>query len=59
MYSNTNYQDELIDLYIKEYFKIPLDKVKILKDSENENNNKDDENIEMADEEKKIKKKIL
>ena len=59
MYSNTNYQDELIDLYIKEYFKISLDKIKILKESENKNNNKDDENIEMADEEKKDKKENI
>ena len=59
MYSNTNYQDELIDLYIKEYFKIPLDKIKILKESENKNNNKDDENIEMADKEKKDKKENI
>ena len=59
MYSNTNYQDELIDLYIKEYFKISLDKIKILKELENKNNNKDDENIDMADEEKKDKKENI
>ncbi len=59
MYSNNNYQDELNNLYIKEYFKITLNKIKILKELENKNNNKDDENIEMADEEKKDKKENI
>ena len=31
--STTNYQDELIDIYIKDYFKIPLDKIKSIKES--------------------------
>ena len=48
MYSNTNYQDELIDLYIKEYLAIPLEKIKLIKESENKNNkNEDNEDIEM------------
>ena len=54
MYSNTNYQDKLIDLYIKDYFKIPLEKIKLLKESEVSNDkeeiNKEDD-IEMKDEE--------
>ena len=54
MYSNTNYQDELINLYIKDYFKIPLDKIKLLKESDIKENNKNkDDNIEMKEEEKK------
>ena len=56
-FSNSNYQDELIDLYIKEYFKIPIDKIKLIKETENKNNKKEneenEENIEMKDEEKK------
>ena len=57
MYSNTNYQDELIDLYIKEYFKIPLEKIKTIKEWENKmNKNENDEDVEMKDEEKKEKK---
>ena len=59
-YSTTNYQDELIDLYIKDYFKIPLEKIKLIKkieDEKNKNNIKDDkknvddndEDIEMED----------
>ena len=56
MYSNTNYQDELIDLYIKEYFKIPLEKIKIIKESEFNNKKEDNEDIEMKDEEKKENK---
>ena len=56
MYSNTNYQDELIDLYIKEYFKIPLEKIKIIKESEVNNKKEDNEDIEMKDEEKKENK---
>ena len=48
MYSNTNYQDELIDLYIKEYLAIPLEKIKLIKESENKNNkNENNEDIEM------------
>ena len=54
MYSNTNYQDKLIDIYIKDYFKIPLEKIKLIKESEisskKENTDKDDD-IEMKDEE--------
>ena len=58
-YSTTNYQDELIDIYIKDYFKIPLDKIKLIKESEEKNdkkeknNNKEDdedEDVEMKDE---------
>ena len=49
MYSNTNYQNELIDLYIKEYFKIPLEKIKIIRETDNED-------IEMKNEEKKENK---
>ena len=56
MYSNTNYQDELIDLYIKEYFKIPLEKIKIIKESEVNNKKEDNEDIEMKNEEKKENK---
>ena len=56
MYSNTNYQDELIDLYIKEYFKIPLEKLKIIKESEVNNKKEDNEDIEMKDEENKENK---
>ena len=56
MYSNTNYQDELIDLYIKEYFKIPLEKIKIIKESEFNNKKEDNEDIEMKDEENKENK---
>ena len=56
MYSNTNYQDELIDLYIKEYFKIPLEKLKIIKESEVNNKKEDNEDIEMKNEEKKENK---
>ena len=56
MYSNTNYQDELIDLYIKEYFKIPLEKIKIIRESEVNNKKEDNEDIEMKDEEKKENK---
>ena len=56
MYSNTNYQDELIDLYIKEYFKIPLEKIKIIKESEVNNKKEDNEDIEMKDEENKENK---
>ena len=56
-FSNSNYQDELIDLYIKEYFKIPIEKIKLIKETENKNNKKEnedeDEDIEMKDEEKK------
>ena len=59
-YSTTNYQDELIDLYIKDYFKIPLEKIKLIKeieDEKNKNNIKDDkkneddndEDVEMED----------
>ena len=59
-FSNSNYQDELIDLYIKEYFKIPIDKIKLIKETENKNNKKEneenEEDIEMKDEEKKEKK---
>ena len=53
MYSNTNYQDKLIDLYIKDYFKIPLEKIKLLKDSEISNDKEEkngEEDIEMKDE---------
>ena len=56
MYSNTNYQDELIDLYIKEYFKIPLEKIKIIRETEVNNKKEDNEDIEMKDEEKKENK---
>ena len=56
MYSNTNYQDELIDLYIKEYFKIPLEKIKLIKESEVNNKKEDNEDVEMKDEEKKENK---
>ena len=56
-FSNSNYQDELIDLYIKEYFKIPIEKIKLIKETENKNNKKEneekEEDIEMKDEEKK------
>lgn len=59
-FSNSNYQDELIDLYIKEYFKIPIEKIKLIKETENKNNKKEneekDEDIEMKNEEKKEKK---
>ena len=55
-YSNTNYQDELIDLYIKEYFKIPLEKIKIIRETEVNNKKEDNEDIEMKDEEKKENK---
>ena len=55
MYSNTNYQDELIDLYIKECFKIPLDKIKLIKESEL-NKKENDEDVEMKDENKKENK---
>ena len=54
MYSNTNYQDKLIDLYIKDYFKIPLEKIKLLKESEinSEKEEKNgEEDIEMKNEE--------
>ena len=51
MYSNTNYQDELIDLYIKEYFKIPLEKIKLIKEYNKKEEN--DDNVEMENEEKK------
>ena len=54
MYSNTNYQDKLIDIYIKDYFKIPLEKIKLIKESEisskKENTDKEDD-IEMKDKE--------
>ena len=61
-YSTSNYQDELVDLYIKDYFKIPLEKIKLLKDIKNEQtktNKEDDKNEdeEMDDEEKNKKKK--
>ena len=63
-YSTTNYQDELIDLYIKDYFKIPIEKIKLIKEAEeeknknnkkNDNKNKDDDNedVEMEDEKNK------
>ena len=55
MYSNTNYQYELIDLYIKECFKIPLDKIKLIKESEL-NKKENDEDVEMKDENKKENK---
>ena len=55
MYSNTNYQDELIDLYIKECFKIPLDKIKLIKESEL-NKKENDEDVVMKDENKKENK---
>jgi pumilio family protein 6 len=55
MYSNNNYQDELIDLYIKECFKIPLDKIKLIKESEL-NKKENDEDVEMKDENKKENK---
>ena len=54
MYSNTNYQDKLIDLYIKDYFKIPLEKIKLLKESEISNDKEEkngEDDIEMKDEE--------
>ena len=41
-YSNNNYQDELIDLYIKDYFKIPIEKLKQIKELEKAKN-KDEE----------------
>ena len=56
-YSTTNYQDELIDIYIKDYFKIPLDKIKSIKESLEEkkekkkDDNDDDEDVEMKNEE--------
>ena len=53
-YSTTNYQDELIDLYINDYFKIPLDKLKIIKEAEKKNN---DEDVEMEDNKDKKTKK--
>ena len=63
-YSNQNYQDELIDLYIKDYFKIPLDKLKIIKESEKKNNDEnknegegEDEDIEMENTKDKKQKK--
>ena len=63
-YSNQNYQDELIDLYIKDYFKIPLDKLKIIKESEKKNNDENknegedkDEDIEMENTKDKKQKK--
>ena len=63
MYSNTNYQDELIDLYIKEYFKIPLEKIKLIKEAENLNKDKNDEDkdedIKMKDEENEKKDNII
>ena len=63
MYSNTNYQDELIDLYIKEYFKIPLEKIKLIKEAENLNKDKDDEekdeDIKMKEEENEKKDNII
>ena len=31
-YNTINYQDELIDIYIKDYFKIPLEKIKAIKE---------------------------
>ena len=63
-YSTINYQDELIDLYIKDYFKIPIEKIKLIKEAEeeknknnkkNDNKNKDDDNedVEMEDEKNK------
>ena len=61
-YSTTVYQDSLIDLYIKDYFKIPLDKLKLLKEKEKEKNNENnkendnDEDIEMEDTKEKNKK---
>ena len=52
--STSNYHEQLIDLYIKDYFKIPFDKIKLLKEVENEKNtteNKnDDEDVEMKNE---------
>ena len=56
-YSNQNYQDELIDLYIKDYFKIPLEKLKLIKESENNENKNDNEDVEMEDNNDKKKKK--
>ena len=64
-YSTTNYQDELIDLYTKDYFKIPIEKIKLIKESQNVEtkiNNKNEEseneeNIEMKDDNKDNKNK--
>ena len=62
-YSTANYQDELIDLYIKDYFKIPIEKIKLIKESQNvetKNNNKtNEENVEMEDEIEKDKNKKI
>jgi pumilio family protein 6 len=56
-YSNQNYQDELIDLYIKDYFKIPLEKLKLIKESENNEKKNDNNDVEMEDNKDKKKKK--
>ena len=47
-FSTSSYIDKLIDYYIKDYFKIPMDKIKKLS-SENEINN-ENEDIEMKNE---------
>ena len=54
-YSTTNYQDELIDLYIKDYFKIPIEKLKKIKEEEKSKTKKEDNDEEM-DDDKEIKK---
>ena len=62
-YSTTNYQDELIDLYIKDYFKIPIEKIKLIKENQNietKNSNKkpeteNEDDVEMENENEKNK----
>ena len=60
-YSNQNYQEELIDLYIKDYFKIPLEKLKIIKESEqlkeSKNNEKNKKEEKEEDEDEEMEKK--
>ena len=43
-FSNSNFQDELINIYIQDYFKIPLEQLKIIKEQEQDN-----EDIQMED----------
>ena len=50
-YSTTNYQDELIDLYIKDYFKIPMEKVKLIRESQNVEAKSDNKKEESENEE--------
>ena len=56
-YSTTIYQDALIDLYIKDYFKIPLEKLKMLKEKNKDTKkDNDEEDVEMEDIKEKKKK---